>query len=114
MGVPGLDDVLAGGLPRGRLYLVEGDPGTGKTTLWFTVAARAGRQRSPIRPFSSAMPLGRSLSVRALRLAMLATAFGDQLDGGRSALALHDLELAVLVAVVRDEEVLDLLQPACR
>jgi circadian clock protein KaiC len=32
-GVPGLDDVLAGGLPRGRLYLVEGDPGTGKTTL---------------------------------------------------------------------------------
>jgi circadian clock protein KaiC len=33
MGVPGLDDILAGGLPRGRLYLVEGDPGTGKTTL---------------------------------------------------------------------------------
>jgi circadian clock protein KaiC len=32
-GVPGLDDILAGGLPRGRLYLIEGDPGTGKTTL---------------------------------------------------------------------------------
>jgi circadian clock protein KaiC len=32
-GVTGLDDVLAGGFPRGRLYLVEGDPGTGKTTL---------------------------------------------------------------------------------
>jgi circadian clock protein KaiC len=32
-GIPGLDDVLAGGVPRGRLYLVEGDPGTGKTTL---------------------------------------------------------------------------------
>jgi CheY-like chemotaxis protein len=32
-GVPGLDDIVAGGLPRGRLYLVEGDPGTGKTTL---------------------------------------------------------------------------------
>jgi circadian clock protein KaiC len=32
-GVPGLDDVLGGGLPQGRLYLVEGDPGTGKTTL---------------------------------------------------------------------------------
>ena len=31
--VPGLDDIVAGGLPRGRLYLVEGDPGTGKTTL---------------------------------------------------------------------------------
>jgi circadian clock protein KaiC len=32
-GILGLDDVLAGGLPRDRLYLVEGMPGTGKTTL---------------------------------------------------------------------------------
>jgi circadian clock protein KaiC len=33
MGVEGLDDVLRGGLPRNRLYLVQGDPGVGKTTL---------------------------------------------------------------------------------
>jgi circadian clock protein KaiC len=32
-GVEGLDDVLAGGLRRHRLYLVEGNPGTGKTTV---------------------------------------------------------------------------------
>ena len=32
-GVPGLDDVLGGGLPRACLYLVEGTPGVGKTTL---------------------------------------------------------------------------------
>ncbi|MYN25445.1 ATPase domain-containing protein [Duganella levis] len=32
-GVPGLDDVLTGGLTKDRLYLVEGEPGTGKTTL---------------------------------------------------------------------------------
>lgn len=32
-GVPGLDSVLAGGYPRNHLFLVEGDPGTGKTTL---------------------------------------------------------------------------------
>ena len=32
-GVPGLDDVLGGGLPPRRLYLVEGSPGSGKTTL---------------------------------------------------------------------------------
>jgi circadian clock protein KaiC len=32
-GVPGLDAVLGGGLTRDRLYLVEGEPGTGKTTL---------------------------------------------------------------------------------
>ncbi|MGI4807916.1 MAG: ATPase domain-containing protein, partial [Janthinobacterium lividum] len=32
-GITGLDAVLAGGLPRDHLYLVEGTPGTGKTTL---------------------------------------------------------------------------------
>jgi circadian clock protein KaiC len=32
-GVDGLDDVLRGGLPRDRLYLLEGDPGAGKTTM---------------------------------------------------------------------------------
>jgi circadian clock protein KaiC len=34
-GVPGLDEVLRGGLPRNRLYLLEGRPGTGKTTIGF-------------------------------------------------------------------------------
>src|SRR6478735_2665914 len=32
-GVEGLDDILAGGLPRGCFYLIQGDPGSGKTTL---------------------------------------------------------------------------------
>lgn len=32
-GVAGLDDVLGGGLIPNRLYLLEGDPGSGKTTL---------------------------------------------------------------------------------
>ena len=32
-GVPGLDDVLGGGLTPARLYLVEGTPGAGKTTI---------------------------------------------------------------------------------
>jgi circadian clock protein KaiC len=32
-GIPGLDDILGGGLPRNRLYLVKGTPGVGKTTL---------------------------------------------------------------------------------
>ncbi len=32
-GIVGLDDILGGGLARNHLYLVEGDPGTGKTTI---------------------------------------------------------------------------------
>lgn len=32
-GITGLDDILSGGLPAEHLYLIEGDPGTGKTTL---------------------------------------------------------------------------------
>ena len=32
-GIQGLDDVLNGGLPSGRFYLIQGAPGSGKTTL---------------------------------------------------------------------------------
>src|SRR4030095_9065487 len=44
-GVPGLDEVLHGGLIRHRFYLVDGDPGAGKTTLalqYLLAGARAG------------------------------------------------------------------------
>ena len=33
IGISGLDDVLGGGLERGRVYLFEGPPGAGKTTI---------------------------------------------------------------------------------
>src|SRR5690349_6400158 len=32
-GINGLDSILEGGLPQSRLHLIEGSPGTGKTTL---------------------------------------------------------------------------------
>ena len=32
-GIEGLDYILKGGLPRDRLYLLQGNPGTGKTTM---------------------------------------------------------------------------------
>ena len=32
-GVAGIDDILHGGLPQGHVYLIEGDPGAGKTTF---------------------------------------------------------------------------------
>ena len=42
-GIPGLDDILSGGFPSHQLCLVEGSPGTGKTTLalQFLLAGRA-------------------------------------------------------------------------
>lgn len=46
-GVEGLDDILAGGLQRGRVYLIEGSPGTGKTTIatqFLIAGARAGEK----------------------------------------------------------------------
>jgi circadian clock protein KaiC len=33
MGVEGLNNILCGGLPCNRIYLIQGDPGVGKTTL---------------------------------------------------------------------------------
>ena len=46
-GVEGLDDILAGGLQRGRVYLLEGSPGTGKTTIamQFLMAGAAAGER---------------------------------------------------------------------
>lgn len=42
-GCPGLDEVLGGGLPLGHVYLLEGEPGTGKTTIALQFAAEGVR-----------------------------------------------------------------------
>jgi circadian clock protein KaiC len=46
-GIAGLDDVLGGGLERGRVFLLEGAPGTGKTTIatqFLLAGAKAGER----------------------------------------------------------------------
>jgi circadian clock protein KaiC len=46
-GIVGLDDVLGGGLERGRVFLLEGSPGTGKTTIatqYLMAGAAAGER----------------------------------------------------------------------
>lgn len=47
-GIAGLDAILAGGLTRDRLYLLAGDPGTGKTTMALQFLIEGARQGEPV------------------------------------------------------------------
>jgi circadian clock protein KaiC len=78
-GIPGLDHILGGGWPRNRLFLVEGDPGTGKTTLALQFLLEGARRGEP--------GLYITLSETAEELRAVAASHGWSLDG----LALHEL-----------------------
>ena len=47
-GIEGLDDVLGGGLTPHRLYLIEGVPGSGKTTLALQFLLEGARRGEPV------------------------------------------------------------------
>jgi circadian clock protein KaiC len=73
IGVQGLDEVLFGGLNPNRIYLLEGDPGTGKTTLalqFMLEGARAGEKCLYV-----------TLSETAEELRAVARSHGWSLDG---------------------------------
>jgi circadian clock protein KaiC len=72
-GVPGLDDVLRGGFPRNRVYLIQGDPGVGKTTLSLQIL-REGVARGE-------RGLYVNLSETTEELAAVAASHGWTLDG---------------------------------
>ncbi|HEU5336810.1 MAG TPA: ATPase domain-containing protein, partial [Terriglobales bacterium] len=72
-GVSGLDDVLMGGFPRDHLYLIEGDPGTGKTTLGLQFLLE-GRERGE-------SGLYVTLSESKSELVQIAASHGWNLDG---------------------------------
>lgn len=72
-GVSGLDDVLNGGLTADRLYLLEGTPGTGKTTLSLQFLLEGARSGEP--------GLYVTLSETADELRAAAATHGWALDG---------------------------------
>ncbi|MBW9117313.1 circadian clock protein KaiC [Rhizobium cauense] len=43
-GIEGLDEILGGGLSRGHVFLLEGSPGTGKTTIALQFLLQGARQ----------------------------------------------------------------------
>ncbi|HTE21278.1 MAG TPA: ATPase domain-containing protein [Armatimonadota bacterium] len=47
-GIEGLDNILCGGLTPDRVYLVEGDPGAGKTTLALKFLLEGARRGEPV------------------------------------------------------------------
>ena len=47
-GIKGLDEILNGGLPSNRLYVIEGDSGTGKTTLGMQFLLEGVRRNEPV------------------------------------------------------------------
>jgi len=72
-GVGGLDEILRGGLPPARLYLVEGEPGTGKTTLGLQFLLEGVRRGESV--------LYVSLSQTRAELEQIATSHGWSLAG---------------------------------
>src|SRR3954466_12258753 len=72
-GCPGLDDVLGGGLPAGHIYLVEGEPGTGKTTLALQFVAEGLKRGETV--------LYVTLSESRLELITVARVHGLKVDG---------------------------------
>ena len=100
-GVPGLDEVLHGGLQLGRLYLVEGTPGTGKTTMamqFLLAGVRAGLRALYITLSESESELrsvaaAHEWSLEGLEVFQLITEEGLDPDAQQSVLHPSELEL---------------------
>ncbi|HEX2642411.1 MAG TPA: ATPase domain-containing protein [Thermoanaerobaculia bacterium] len=79
-GISGLDDILNGGFPANQLYLLEGSPGTGKTTLALQFLMEGVRQGETV--------LYVTLSETRRELLAVGRSHGWSLDG----LHIHEME----------------------
>ena len=86
-GIEALDDILGGGLTPNRVYLIEGDPGAGKTTLALQFLMEGARQGEKV--------LYITLSETKHELAGVAESHGWSLD---------DLDIIELVATSEELE----------
>lgn len=97
-GVAGLDDVLGGGLTAHRLYLLEGNPGSGKTTLalqFLLEGARRGERGVYV-----------TLSETKLELTAVARSHGWSLD------AIDVVELAPSEEALEPDNQYTMFQPS--
>ena len=116
-GSKGLDEVLNGGLPPGRLYLLEGRPGSGKTTLamQFLIAGSAAGERVLYITFSEtseelqAVARSHGWSLDGIDIFELTSA--DQLRDTREQTLLHPWELDLDQVVGMITEQVDRVQP---
>ena len=96
-GNAGLDQVLRGGLPKDRLYLLEGTPGSGKTTLGLQFLFEGVRQGESV--------LYITLSETSEELRCVAESHGWSLDGA------HLFELSAADAVLGGAQEQTILHP---
>jgi circadian clock protein KaiC len=116
-GIAGLDDVLAGGLTPDRLYLVEGTPGTGKTTLslqFLLDGVSRGQKGLYVTLSESADELRASASTHGwsldrIEIHELVNELGLDPDSEQSVLHPSDLELGETVREVMER--IDALEP---
>lgn len=86
-GIPGLDHILGGGLTKERLYLLEGDPGAGKTTMAIQFLIEGAKRGEKV--------LYITLSENEIELRAVAQAHGFSLEG----VTIHE--------VIQDNNLLD-------
>jgi len=72
-GIPGLDNILGGGLTKERLYLLEGDPGAGKTTIALQFLIEGAKRGEPV--------LYITLAENDIELRAVAQSHGFSMDG---------------------------------